>query len=114
MRRAPSLMSTAESKYDDGVSETGSFYDMVKIRVKVHVGKLTRGMSISPTDSFADFLDAIRAKFPEMTDEPNIRFKDEDGDTLSMQDDGDFEAAVDVARVMAKGRAEGKLEIWVD
>ena len=71
-------------------------------------------MSISPTDSFVDFLDAIRAKFPEMTDEPSIRFKDEDGDTLSMQDDGDFEAAVDVARVMAKGRAEGKLEIWVD
>lgn len=61
-----------------------------------------------------------------------MNFRDEDGDMLSMQDEGDFEAAVDVARyvlilllrvrgarwlmsrVMSQGRAEGKLEIWVE
>ncbi|EIW70575.1 hypothetical protein M231_04434 [Tremella mesenterica] len=117
LRRTPSTMSSVMtmSRYEeDGVSENGSFYDMVKIRVKVHVGSLTRGMSISPTDNFPDFLDAIRAKFPDLTSDVGVRFRDEDGDMLSMQDEGDFEAAIDVARVMAKGRQEGKLEIWVD
>lgn len=27
-----------------------------------------------------------------------VRFKDEDGDMMNMQDEGDFEAALDVAR----------------
>jgi hypothetical protein len=80
----------------------------------VHAGNLTRGMSIFPDQSFADFCSSLRTKFPGLLDDINVRFGDEDGDVLSMQDAGDFEAAVDVARVMAKGRAEGKLEIWVD
>ncbi|KAK4687459.1 hypothetical protein P7C73_g2653, partial [Tremellales sp. Uapishka_1] len=102
------------SRYDDGESDTGSYYDMAKIRIKAHVGNHTRGMSVSPEHTYDHFIAALRAKFPEMSATMNVRFKDEDGDMLSMQDEGDYEAAVDVARVLAKGRAEGKLEIWVD
>jgi len=71
-------------------------------------------MSIFPDESFVEFCASLRSKFPSLLADINVRFKDEDGDVLSMQDEGDFEAAVDVARVMAKGRAEGRLEIWVD
>lgn len=73
-------------------------------------------MSIFPTRSFSDFTSSLRSKFPHLVTAGavNVRFKDEDGDMLSMQDEGDFEAAVDVARVLAGGRPEGKLEIWVD
>ena len=38
-----------------------------------------------------------------------LLFKDEDGDMLSMVDEGDWEAGVEVARVLG-----GKLEIWVE
>lgn len=85
-------------------------------------------MSVFPDEAYEDFVSALRQKFPELGQSVTVRFKDEDGDMLSMQDEGDFEAAVDVARyvsdqwlkemlirrVMAAGRAEGKLEIWVD
>jgi len=57
-------------------------------------------MSITSDQSHRDFIDALRRKFPELARSGgvNVRFKDEDGDMLSMQDEGDFEAAVDVAR----------------
>ena len=80
----------------------------------MHIGNLTRGMSVLPEQSFEQFIIALRAKFPELGPNMGIRFKDEDGDMLSMQDEGDFEAAVDVARVTARGKTDGKLEIWVD
>ncbi|RSH89090.1 hypothetical protein EHS25_002756 [Saitozyma podzolica] len=120
LARSESRVGTnAESRYDDDGSDAGSFYDMVKIRVKVHVGETTRGMSILPTDSHATFVTALSSKFPQLaarssTGNVSVRFRDEDGDMVSLVDEGDFEAAVDVARVMAKGRAEGKLELWVD
>ncbi|WVQ77864.1 hypothetical protein IAR50_007562 [Cryptococcus sp. DSM 104548] len=116
LRRMPSLAGT-ESSYsrDDAASEVSSYYDMSKIRIKVHYRDLKRGMSVSPDHTFDDFMQALLAKFPEMRGAGvSVRFKDEDGDELSMQDEGDFEAAVDVARVLANGRAEGKLEIWLE
>ncbi|WVQ79645.1 hypothetical protein IAT38_001745 [Cryptococcus sp. DSM 104549] len=114
LKRVPSFAGTESSYREDGSSEAGSFYDMVKIRVKVHYGTLKRGMSVVPDQTYDDFAAALRVKFPEIGGTMAVRFKDEDGDMLSMQDEGDFEAAVDVARVLAKGRAEGRLEIWVD
>lgn len=65
---------------------------------QVHVGSHTRGMTIYPDESFADLVHDLRAKFPGLGQRVNVRFKDEDGDMMSMQDDGDFEAAIDVAR----------------
>lgn len=70
---------------------------------QVHVGETTRGMSILPTDSHATFLTALSSKFPQLaarssTGKVSVRFRDEDGDMVSLVDEGDFEAAVDVAR----------------
>ena len=56
-------------------------------------------MSVAPDQTYQDFVLALRSKFPELASSSmGVSFKDEDGDTLSMQDEGDFEAAVDVAR----------------
>ena len=62
------------------------------------MGTLTRGMSVLPEQNYDDFVQMLRQKFSELGDTLMVRFKDEDGDMLSMQDEGDFEAAVDVAR----------------
>lgn len=67
-------------------------------------------MSLPANAVFSDVHTSLRAKFPQMSSgECNLLFKDEDGDMLSMVDEGDWEAGVDVARVMG-----GKLEIWVE
>jgi hypothetical protein len=61
-------------------------------------------MSILPDDTYHHLVHLLRQKFPELHGKGkgeggvNVSFRDEDGDMLSMQDDGDFEAAVDVAR----------------
>jgi hypothetical protein len=59
-------------------------------------------MSILPTDTYAHLVSQLSLKFPELHRKSqglfNVCFRDEDGDMLSMQDEGDFEAAVDVAR----------------
>jgi hypothetical protein len=55
-------------------------------------------MSVLPTDTYANLIRALRAKFPNLGRSVGIRFRDEDGDMLSMQDESDFDAAVDVAR----------------
>ena len=58
-------------------------------------------MSVVPEDTFDNFAAALSAKFPALLDDMIIWFNDEDGDMLAMQDDGDYEAAVDVARSVA-------------
>jgi len=66
-------------------------------------------MSILPSETYSDLISDLHLKFPELRrrqfrDDRNgngglqVSFKDEDGDMMSMEDDGDFEAAVDVAR----------------
>lgn len=68
------------------------------ILAQVHHRDHTRGMSIHPSDTYDHLVRALRAKFPTLGSRVGVRFRDEDGEMLSMQDDGDFEAAVDVAR----------------
>ena len=96
--RAPSRASGNGMTGSIYESEGGSFYDLTKVRIKVHVGKTVRGMSVSPDHTYDDFVDAIRAKFPYLGDAIVVNFRDEDGEMLSMQDEGDYEAAIDVAR----------------
>jgi neutrophil factor 2 len=97
-------------------------WEMTKIRVKVryarggadaqvHVCGHTRAMSIPGTAPFADVIVSLQTKFPKLSIDADstLLFKDEDGDMLSMVDEGDWEAGVDVAKVLG-----GKLEIWVE
>jgi hypothetical protein len=58
-------------------------------------------MSILPNETYADLINDLYSKFPELQKEGRrleVRFKDEDGDMMNMEDEGDFEAAIDVAR----------------
>jgi len=57
-------------------------------------------MSILPNETYSDLINDLHTKFPELQNGKGleVRFKDEDGDMLNMEDEGDFEAAVDVAR----------------
>jgi hypothetical protein len=41
-----------------------------------------------------------------------LKFKDEDGGMVSLKDESDYELAIETARESAKGRSEGKLEVW--
>ena len=41
-----------------------------------------------------------------------MKFKDEDGGKVSLRDEMDYELAIETARHNAKGRPEGRLEIW--
>ena len=69
-------------------------------------------MAIDPALSFDDFVDRVTSKFGKSFKSLNMRFKDEDGGKVSLRDESDYELAIETARENAKGKAEGKLEIW--
>jgi hypothetical protein len=74
-------------------------------------------MSLRPSDTLSVFLDALRSKMDDGAGVAVVRFRDEDGDMVTLRDEGDYEAAVDVARAMRRGGGrgeEGRLEVWVD
>ncbi|KAI9639069.1 uncharacterized protein MKK02DRAFT_29207 [Dioszegia hungarica] len=91
-------------RYDDD-------WEMTKIRLKVHITGHTRALSLPSTATFTDVISSLRTKFPNMATDGvgTLLFRDEDGDMMSMVDEGDWEAGVDVARVLG-----GKLEVWVE
>jgi len=93
-------------EYDDGPLE------LTMIRVKLHYQDDIRGMTLTPDTPFPDFMDKVMAKFYKEAHGLALKFKDEDGGKVSLCDDSDYELAIETARESAKGRAEGKLEIW--
>ncbi|KAM0753663.1 hypothetical protein T439DRAFT_310458 [Meredithblackwellia eburnea MCA 4105] len=86
--------------------------EMNKVRIKLRFNGDTRGMSISPTMRLVDFEERVRRKF-ERENDMIIKYKDAEGAMVSIMDADDWESAMDEARENSKGRAEGKLEIWV-
>ncbi|CAE6341410.1 unnamed protein product [Rhizoctonia solani] len=87
-------------------------FEMTKIRVKLHYKDDVRGMAISPDMRFEEFLEKVSAKFGRQFGTLGLKFKDEDGGRVSMRDDSDYDLAIETAREAARGRPEGKLEIW--
>jgi len=93
-------------EYDDGPLE------LAMIRVKLHYQDDIRGMTLTPDTPFPDFMDRVMAKFYKEAHGLYLKFKDEDGGKVSLRDESDYELAIETARESAKGKAEGKLEIW--
>jgi len=93
-------------EYDDGPIE------LTLIRVKLHYQDDTRGMTLNPDTPFLNFMDKVMAKFYKEANGLSLKFKDEDGGKVSLRDESDYELAIETARESAKGKAEGKLEIW--
>jgi neutrophil factor 2 len=71
-----------------------------------------RGMTLTPDMPFDEFLDRVTSKFGKNLDGLGLKFKDEDGGQVTLRDDSYYELAIETARESAKGRPEGKLEIW--
>ncbi len=69
-------------------------------------------MAVDAAIAFEDFIDRITGKFGKSFKDLNMKFKDEDGARVTLRDESDYELAVETARDSAKGKPEGKLEIW--
>lgn len=55
-------------------------------------------MAIVPGTTLDDFIVRLAKKFGKQADSVDIKFKDEEGDLVSLKDEDDFESAVDCAR----------------
>jgi hypothetical protein len=100
-----------EEGYVSGDYEDAPF-ELIKIRVKLHFRDDVRGMAIVPDMPWEEFLDRVCAKFDKAYGSLEMKFKDEDGVMVTMKDDSDYELAIETAREAAKGKPEGKLEVW--
>jgi neutrophil cytosolic factor 2 len=71
-----------------------------------------RGMAVTPDMPLEELVERITSKFGKGLDGLGLKFKDEDGGMVTLRDDSDYELAIETARESAKGKPEGKLEIW--
>jgi hypothetical protein len=113
-RAASRIQSTYEEEeegYVSGEYDDGPF-ELAIIRIKLHYQNDIRGMTLSPDTPFREFLDKVTAKFQKDINGLGLKFKDEDGGKVTLRDDSDYELAIETARESAKGRSEGRLEIW--
>ena len=69
-------------------------------------------MAIDASLSFEDFMERITTKFGKSFGGLGMKFKDEDGGKVTLRDEMDYELAIETARETAKGKPEGRLEIW--
>lgn len=108
---APSMYNEDEEEegYGSGDYDDGPF-ELVKIRVKLHYEDDVRGMALTPETPYEEFVERVTAKFGKAG--LGLKFKDEDGGKVSLRDDSDYELAIETAREHARGKPEGKLEIW--
>ncbi|KAF9010469.1 NADPH oxidase regulator NoxR [Cyathus striatus] len=115
VNRAPSrIRSTYEEEeegYGSGEYDDGP-YEFVKIRVKLHYQDDVRGMALDPQTPFGEFMEKLTSKFGTSINGLTLKFKDEEGGKVTLQDESDYELAIETARESSKGKPEGKLEIW--
>ena len=97
-----------------GSGEYDELYELVKIRVKIHCDGDVRGMALDPAVPFAEFKQRVAVKFETNPQMIALKFRDEVGGKVSLRDESDYELAIETARESAKGRPEGKLEVWCE
>ncbi|CAL1711160.1 unnamed protein product [Somion occarium] len=104
--RAQSMYEEEEEGYGSGGDILDD--DIIRIRVKDDV----RGMAIDSGMPFDEFVERLTTKFEKSFQDLAIKFKDEDGGKVTLRDEMDYELAVETARESAKGKSEGRLELW--
>ena len=109
---APSTSDEDEEGYGSG--EWDEMYELTKIRGKIHFDGDVRGMALDPTVPLAEFRQRVALKFETNPQSIMLKFRDEDGGKVSLHDESDYELAIETARESAKGRPEGKLEVWCE
>ncbi|KAG1878898.1 hypothetical protein F4604DRAFT_1754786 [Suillus subluteus] len=80
--------------------------------LQLHYRGEVRGMTLTSEATFEEFVERVTSKFSTTMDGLGLKFKDEDDVKVTLRDGGDFELAIETVRANAKGRGEGKLEIW--
>jgi len=80
--------------------------------LQLHYQEDVRGMTLTPDTPFQEFVERVTSKFGTALDGLGLKFKDEDDVKVTLRDSSDYELAIETARHNAKGKAEGKLEIW--
>ncbi|KAL4249263.1 NADPH Oxidase Activator [Abortiporus biennis] len=112
-RRAPTRAQSVYYEEEEGYGSGGEYdEDLLRIRVKIHHQGDVRGMAIDATMPFEDFMERVATKFGASFQDLGLKFKDEDGAKVTLQDAMDYELAIETARENAKGRPEGRLEVW--
>ena len=112
-RAASSYYGGYEEEEEGYVSgEYEDVFEMVKIRVKLYYREEVCGMVLLPETPFDEFVEMVSRKFGVVVGTIGMKFKDEDGGKVTLRDDMDYELAIETARHNAKGRPEGRLEIW--
>ncbi|THU89357.1 hypothetical protein K435DRAFT_678103 [Dendrothele bispora CBS 962.96] len=109
--RIQSTYEEEEEGYGSGEYEDGPF-ELIKIRVKLHYKDDVRGMALTPDTPFEEFMEKVTNKFGKGFGGLGLKFKDEDGGKVTLQDESDYDLAIETAREASKGKPEGKLEIW--
>lgn len=111
---APSVYDDDEEGYMTGSGEFDEIYELTKIRVKIHCDDDVRGMALNPEVPFLEFKQRVAAKFETSVQSIKLKFRDEDGGKVTLRDESDYDLAIETARESAKGRPEGKLELWCE
>ncbi|KAH9006595.1 hypothetical protein EDB86DRAFT_2875032 [Lactarius hatsudake] len=111
---APSVYDDDEEGYVTGSGEWDEMYELTKVRVKIHYEGDVRGMALDPEIPFAEFRKRVADKFETSPQSITLKFRDEDGGKVSLRDESDYELAIETARESAKGKPEGKLEVWCE
>jgi len=119
LKRRVTRRTVAPSVYDEdgesyGSGEWDEMYELTKIRVKIHYDGDVRGMALVPETPFAEFRQRVADKFETGPQFITLKFRDEDGGKVSLRDESDYELAIETARESAKGKPEGKLEVWCE
>jgi len=119
LKRRVTRRTVAPSVYDEdgesyGSGEWDEMYELTKIRVKIHYEGEVRGMALVPEMPFAEFWNRVAEKFEMSPQSITLKFRDEDGGKVSLRDESDYELAIETARESAKGKPEGKLEVWCE
>lgn len=109
-RRPKTTYEEEEEGYVSG--EYDDPFELSNIRVKLHYQGDVRGMTLTPDISFEEFVERVTSKFGTAMDGLGLKFKDEDDVKVTLRDGSDYELAIETVRASAKGRPEGKLEIW--
>jgi len=96
----------ASGDYDDGP------FEMIKIRVKIHLPDEIRGMTLDPLTPWPAFKRTLEEKFGDGGTKYQYKFVDEDGGKVTLRDESDYDLAIETARELGKGKPEGKLQIY--
>jgi hypothetical protein len=117
LARRPTRIQTRFEEEEEGYASGDHddiLFELSRIRVKLHYQGDVRGMAFTPEVPFEDFVERVVTKFGKHRASLGLKFKDEDGGLVTLKDASDYDLAIETARESAKGKPDGKLEIWCE